>query len=69
MKYDSEVQAINESIRRGILTYSDLTDKQLEILNEYEAYKESYEDLVWEGEKQQGFISRGFDVADVKENE
>ena len=69
MKYDSEVQAINESIRKGILTYSDLTDKQLEILNEYEAYKESYEDLVWEGEKQQGFISRGFDVADVKENE
>ena len=69
MEYDSEVQAINESIRRGILTYSDLTDKQLKILSEYEAYKESYEDLVWEGEKQQGFISRGFDVADVKENE
>lgn len=47
-------------------TFGDLTSTEQEALTDYYSYEDTYEDMLWEAENEQGYITRGYKTDNIE---
>lgn len=59
------VEAIMSKMEGGV-SFKNLSKAEQEALTDYYAHKDTYEDMLWNGQKEQGYITRGYKTEPIK---
>lgn len=59
------VEAIMSKMEGGV-SFKNLSSEEQEALTDYYANKDTYEDMLWNGQKEQGYITRGYKTEPIK---
>lgn len=59
------VEAIISKMEGGV-SFKNLSKAEQEALTDYYAYQDTYEEMLWNGQKEQGYITRGYKTEPIK---
>lgn len=61
----TRVSAIMNKVDNGI-TWDQLSEQEKQTMNDYYSYSDTYEDLLWKAEEEQGRITRGYQTSNIQ---
>jgi hypothetical protein len=65
LKLKPRVEAIISKMEGGV-SFKNLSEEEQEALTDYYANQDTYEDMLWNGQKEQGYITRGYKTEPIK---
>jgi hypothetical protein len=65
LKLKPRVEAIMSKMEGGV-SFKNLSEEEQEALTDYYANQDTYEDMLWNGQKEQGYITRGYKTEPIK---